>query len=147
MRGIGSGIKKKGDEGQKRQGAWAKRTEMLRRTKDWPKQISHPSPENPPLISVSNRKIPDFGPGSTVQSWLHPTCKPCQERWHLADLAPHEGGWWLSLDLASCLKTEDGTNKEDHWGGMLVSLGKPRINLCCQKGRHSLLAAGWQPRG
>lgn len=44
-------------------------------------------PENPLLSSVSNSKIPDFGPQSTVPAWLHTTCKLCQERWHLAD--PH----------------------------------------------------------
>lgn len=86
----GDGLKHQ--EGQKRQRVSTKRTE------DWPKELSHPFPipENPLLSSVSNRKIPDSGPGSTVPAWLHPTCKPCQERWHLDDPSPQEGDCLLS---------------------------------------------------
>lgn len=88
--------------------------------------------------------IGNHGSESTAPAQSHLTCEPCQERWHLVDPSSHEGGLWLSLDLARCLKTEES------WTGRTVgknvSLWKPWINCVLKRGRHRALAAKWRPK-
>lgn len=112
--GWAQGSRRKGGEwigGEKTPKAWGNKIVILRRKIDqngFPILVLK-------IHSSSLCLIWNSGSGSPAPAQSDPTWETCQERWHLVDPSSHEGGLWLSPDLAPCLKTEDRRNGKDHW--------------------------------